>query len=95
MYGNVVPVHIIKAYRGSGDTAPLILNLALDGGEWSASHPNLKINYIHCKLNFQLTLTYDMLVFIHKKFLAQNSTTYLLLARLRTLKNCGTNLVAQ
>jgi hypothetical protein len=70
--GEVVHVHTIKAYRGSGDTASLILNLALDGGEWSASHPNLKIKYIHCKLNSQLTLAYkyDMSVLIHKKFLA-------------------------
>jgi hypothetical protein len=95
LYGKVVPVHTIKAYRGHGDTAPLTLNLALDGGEWLASHPNLKTQYIHCKLNFQLTLTYDTLVFIHIKFLAQNSITDLLLKRLQTLKSCGTNLVAQ
>lgn len=80
---------------GSGNTAPLTLNLALDGGKWSDSHPNLKIKYIHCKLNLQLTLTYDRLVFTHKKFLVQNSTTDLLLTRLQTLKSCGTNLVAQ
>jgi hypothetical protein len=95
LYGKDVPVHTIKAYRGSGDTTPLTLNLTLDGGAWSASHPNLKIQYIHCKLNFQSTLTYDMLVFIHKKFLAQNGATDLLLTRLQTLKICGTNLIAQ
>lgn len=79
LYGKVVTVHTMKAKRGSGDTAPLTLNLALDRGEWSASHSNLKIKYIHCKLNLQLTLTYDILVFTHKKFLAQSGTTDLLL----------------
>jgi len=29
----------MKAYWGSGGTAPLILASALDGGEWSASSP--------------------------------------------------------
>jgi hypothetical protein len=29
--GTVVPVHAIKAYRGSNDTVPLILNL---GSSW-------------------------------------------------------------
>jgi hypothetical protein len=29
--GKVVPVHAKKAQRGSGDIAPLILNLAQDG----------------------------------------------------------------
>ena len=79
LYGKDVPVHTIKAYREIGDTAPLTLNLALHGGEWSASHTNLKIQYIHYKRNFQLTLTYD--TFIHKEFLAQSSTTDLLLTR--------------
>jgi hypothetical protein len=31
--------HTLKAYWGSGDIAPHILTSALDGGEWSASHP--------------------------------------------------------
>lgn len=66
LYSKVVTVHTIKVYRGSGNIAPLTLNLALDRGEWSASHPNLKIKYIHCKLNLQLTLTYDRLVFTQK-----------------------------
>jgi hypothetical protein len=30
-------VHATKAYRGSRGIAPLILDLELDGGEWSAS----------------------------------------------------------
>jgi hypothetical protein len=29
----------MEAYWGSGDTAPLIVTSALDGGEWSASRP--------------------------------------------------------
>jgi hypothetical protein len=57
--------------------------------------PNLKIKYIHCKLNTQLTLTYDMLVSIKKRFLAQNSITDLPQTRLQILKSCGPNLVAQ
>ena len=36
-YGDVVPVHDIKTYRGSRGMAPLIRNSALDGGEWSTS----------------------------------------------------------
>jgi hypothetical protein len=35
----VVPMHAMTAYRGSGSTAPLILNLAIDAGELSASRP--------------------------------------------------------
>jgi hypothetical protein len=35
-----VNVHAIKAYE-SGGVPPLILTLALDGGEWSASYPQL------------------------------------------------------
>ena len=31
--------HDTKAYRGSGRTAPVILNPKLDAGEWSDSHP--------------------------------------------------------
>ena len=31
--------HVMKAYRGSGGTLPVILNPKLDAGEWSASHP--------------------------------------------------------
>ena len=30
-------VHATKAHRGSNDITPLILDLALDGREWSAS----------------------------------------------------------
>jgi hypothetical protein len=30
----------MKAYSGSGVTAPRIVNSALDGGEWSASRPS-------------------------------------------------------
>jgi hypothetical protein len=30
----------MKAYRGSRGTPPLILDLALDGGEWSTSRPD-------------------------------------------------------
>jgi hypothetical protein len=30
----------MKVYWGNGDTDPLILTLALDGGEWSASRPD-------------------------------------------------------
>jgi hypothetical protein len=33
----VVPVYILKAYRGSRNIAPLILDPAMDGCEWSAS----------------------------------------------------------
>jgi len=46
MYNLVVPVlpltehQAMKAYWGSGGTAQAFLNSALDGGEWSASHPN-------------------------------------------------------
>jgi hypothetical protein len=32
--GKVVPVHAMKAYRGSGDIVHLFLTLALDGGQW-------------------------------------------------------------
>jgi hypothetical protein len=35
----VVPMHVMTAYRGTGGTAPLILNLAIDAGELSASRP--------------------------------------------------------
>jgi hypothetical protein len=35
--GKVVPVHTMKPYRGRTDTAPLILNLCTDGGQWSTS----------------------------------------------------------
>jgi hypothetical protein len=31
--------HVMKTYWGSGGIAPRILDLALDGGEWSASRP--------------------------------------------------------
>jgi hypothetical protein len=31
--------HAMKTYRGSGGIAPYILDLVLDGGEWSASRP--------------------------------------------------------
>jgi len=31
--------HVMKAYTGSGGTAPVMLNPKLDAGEWSASHP--------------------------------------------------------
>jgi len=30
----------MKVYRGSKCTVPLILNLALDGGDWFSSHPS-------------------------------------------------------
>jgi hypothetical protein len=33
----VVPVHILKRYRRSRNIAPLILDPAIDGCEWSAS----------------------------------------------------------
>ena len=33
-------LHVMKAYRGSGGTAPVILNPKLDAGEWSAWHPS-------------------------------------------------------
>ena len=36
-YGEIVPVHEIKAYRGSRGIAPLILNSAPDRDEWSTS----------------------------------------------------------
>jgi hypothetical protein len=32
-------VHAMKEYRESRGIAPLILTLALEGGEWSASRP--------------------------------------------------------
>lgn len=35
----VVPMYAMTAYRRSGSTAPLILNLAIDAGELSASRP--------------------------------------------------------
>ena len=31
--------HVMNAYRGSGGTAPVILNPKLDASEWSFSHP--------------------------------------------------------
>ena len=37
--GKFVPVHAMKAYMGNRGTAPLILNLLLDGGEWSTPGP--------------------------------------------------------
>jgi len=33
-----VPVHAMKAYRGSNGITLPFLNLALDGGEWLTSH---------------------------------------------------------
>ena len=36
---NAVPVHAMKAYRGSEVTAPPILNFGSRWGEWSASSP--------------------------------------------------------
>jgi hypothetical protein len=38
--GKVVSVPAMKAYRGSGGTAPIIINLTLDKGEWSAPCPS-------------------------------------------------------
>jgi len=38
--GEAVPVLAMKAYRGSGSTAPFTLNLTLDEGEWSAPCPS-------------------------------------------------------
>jgi hypothetical protein len=35
----VVPMHAMTAYRGTGGTAPLIFNMAIDAGELSASRP--------------------------------------------------------
>jgi hypothetical protein len=35
----VVHMHTMKALMGSGGVAPLILNLVISGGEWSASGP--------------------------------------------------------
>ena len=37
--GKVVPVLTMKAYSGSGGTAPFTLNLALDEGDWSVQSP--------------------------------------------------------
>jgi hypothetical protein len=37
--GEVVPVHIMKAYGGV-EVQVLILNSSLGAGEWSASHPS-------------------------------------------------------
>jgi hypothetical protein len=39
--GKVVPVHVIKAYRGSRGIVPLILNLDTDEVEWLTSCPQL------------------------------------------------------
>lgn len=38
--GKDFPINALKAYRGSGGTAPVILNPKLDAGEWSAWHPS-------------------------------------------------------
>jgi hypothetical protein len=35
--GKVLPIHVIKAYKGSAGIAPLILTSTLVEGEWSAS----------------------------------------------------------
>lgn len=35
--GKVLPIHVIKAYKGSTGIAPLILTSTLVEGEWSAS----------------------------------------------------------
>jgi len=32
------PAHTMKAFRGIGDMAPVIITSILDGGEWLASH---------------------------------------------------------
>jgi len=37
--GKVVPVHVIKAYRGSRGIAPFILNLDTHGVKWLTSCP--------------------------------------------------------
>jgi hypothetical protein len=37
----VIPVRAMRAHTGNGGIDSCILNLALDGGEWSASHPCL------------------------------------------------------
>jgi len=38
--GKIVPVHAMKAYRRCTNTDPLLLTLAMNGGEQATSHPN-------------------------------------------------------
>jgi hypothetical protein len=38
--GKVIPVHAMKAHRRCTNTDPLLLTLALNGGEQATSHPS-------------------------------------------------------
>ena len=48
MKGEIVPVHVVTAYKGSGGILPLIRDLTLEGGNWSASRSGQCVPRTHC-----------------------------------------------